>query len=215
MEKNFEHEVFKSKDDANRYLDLLMIRIDENRKKLNKLVLFMLFSSVAFFLLKDSKLIIEPIGPFKLKDNPIALSVMALLFSYSHYIHLAVWYDLMIQSGIFKNTSASIFQIKEESVLNEIILHFWFVDKLNKKQFQFKNKFLGAFEAVIYLPLLLFLTLYPFLFEWYSLFYLYENLSFEKFYDILICITLLVLNVSIVIFIYKTFRDRKKQKELY
>lgn len=213
--EKFSHEVFNSKEDANRYLDLLIIRIDENRKLMNKLILFMVFSSVAFFLLKESKLIIEAIGPFKIKDNPVALSVLSLVFSYSHYRHLFIWYDLIIQKNISKNITAKIFGIKEKSVLNESISHFWFSDKLNKKQFVFKNKFLGFIEAIIYLPLLLFLAAYPFLFEWYSLYILIKYLLFDNFYEFLICLSLLIVNFSIIILIYKTFRDRKKRKILY
>jgi hypothetical protein len=109
----------KSTDSREKYLNLLINRIEDNRKSLSSLFIIMLLTIFAFPLIVETRISEISIGPFKLQDNSFAISIIPSIFALCYYKYITIFVDLTEQKELYKVLTSQIFAIKEISYLNE------------------------------------------------------------------------------------------------
>jgi hypothetical protein len=156
-----------------KYLNLLIVRIDENRKLIAKLFTIMLLTVFAFPLIIETKISEILVGPFKLNDNSIAISIIPSIFAYCYYKYISVWIDLVEQKNVFKELTAIIFNVESKSFLNERIRPYSFIDSIINYHLEDNSKKVGCINSLLWLPIMILFLIFPFLFEYYAVKILY------------------------------------------
>lgn len=156
-----------------KYLNLLIVRIDENRKLIAKLFTIMLLTVFAFPLIIETKISEILVGPFKLNDNNIAISIIPSIFAYCYYKYISVWIDLVEQKNVFKELTAIIFNVESKSFLNERIRPYSFIDSIINYHLEDNSKKVGCINSLLWLPIMILFLIFPFLFEYYAVKILY------------------------------------------
>lgn len=156
-----------------KYLNLLIVRIDENRKLIAKLFTIMLLTVFAFPVIIETKISEILVGPFKLKDNNIAISIIPSIFAYCYYKYISVWIDLVEQKNVFKELTAIIFNVESKSFLNERIRPYSFIDSIINYHLEDNSKKVGCINSLLWLPIMILFLIFPFLFEYYAVKILY------------------------------------------
>ncbi len=166
-----------------KYLNLLISRIDENRKSIRNLISIMLVTVLAFPLIIETKISEISFGPFKLQDNSFAISIIPTIFAFSYYKYITVWYDLIDQKNVYKILTAGILSIEKESLLNEILRPYSFFDSVAKNHLKEKSKTLGCIITLLWLPIIIGIGVFPFIFEYYSIKILYTKFRLRTIFD--------------------------------
>lgn len=135
-----------------KYLNLLNSRIDENRKTLSSLLVIMVLTAFAFPLIVETKISEISVGPFKLRDNLFAISIIPSIFSYCYYKYAAIWTEVIEQKFILKNLTSKIFSIKENSYLNERLKPFSFADHIIEHSIRVQSKKFGCLLGLFWIP---------------------------------------------------------------
>ena len=172
-----------------KYLDILNVRIEDNRKSIGKIFIILILTTLSFPLLIDTKIVEISLGPFKIIDSNIVLSLLPLIFNYSYYKYLMIWYDLAEQKITYKLLTSIVFNIGQKSFLNERLKPFSITDSISKHHNQEKNDKVGYLAALLLIPSGLILILFPFIFEIYLLIKVFEVLRPKYFFEWLIFIT--------------------------
>jgi hypothetical protein len=198
-----------------KYLNLLNFRIDENRKSLNTLLTVMVLTVFAFPLIVETKISEISIGPFKLKDNLFAISIIPSIFAYCYYKYAAMWIELIEQKFICKNLTSKIFSINETSYLNERLKPFSFADHIIYHSAQVKSKKLGCFLGFFWIPTIIGLIFFPFLFEYYTVKTLYLKTGLNKILDWVFFLTPIITGVFTILIYYQAGQklDEKRESE--
>jgi hypothetical protein len=166
-----------------KYLNLLNLRIEENRKTLSAILTIMILTVFAFPLIIETKISEISIGPFKLHDNSFAISIIPSIFAVCYYKYASIWIELTEQKIVFKNLTSKIFSIKQTSYLNDRIKPFSFTDFIILNHLQVKSQKMGCLLAIFWIPFLTVLMFFPFLFEYYTVKTLYVRTSLDTLLD--------------------------------
>lgn len=198
-----------------KYLNLLNLRIDENRKSLNSLLIILILTAFAFPLIVETKISEISIGPFKLNDHLFAISIIPSIFAYSYYKYATLWIELIEQKIIFKNLTSKIFSIKEYSYLNERLKPFSFVDHIIYHNTQVKSKKLGCILGLFLIPTIIGLIFFPFLFEYYTVKTLYLKTGLNEMFDYVFIFTPIIIGVFTLFIYYQAGQklDDKRKSE--
>lgn len=190
-----------------KYLNLLIVRIDENRKLIAKLFTIMLLTVFAFPLIVETKISEILVGPFKLNDNNIAISIIPSIFAYCYYKYISVWIDLVEQKNVFKELTAIIFNVESKSFLNERIRPYSFIDSIINYHLEDNSKKVGCINSLLWLPIMILFLIFPFLFEYYAVKILYLKYGLDT---ILECFFFIIPILSGLLTIIMLFQVGKK-----
>lgn len=191
-----------------KYIEIIGLRIEENRKIENKMLLIMMFSFMAFLLLREAKISEFSIGPFKINDLNLVWVSMPSIFAYCNYKYSVVYYELKFQLNIYEKLTQKIFNFKEDNYLNSLLVPFSFLEKIREVQFKFNNKYETIFlVSFLYLPVLLVLFIIQFCFVLYASYELF--ISKVNYVFIIVPILLFLSNL---IYIFKMFFKFRKDK---
>ncbi|TPG31310.1 hypothetical protein [Flavobacterium pectinovorum] len=199
-----------------KYLNLLSSRIDENRKTLNSLLIVMVLTSCAFPLIVETKISEIAVGPFKLRDNLFAISIIPSIFSYSYYKYAAIWTEVIEQKFILKNLTSKIFSIKENSYLNERLKPFSFADHIIDHSTRVKSKNWGCFLGLFWIPTIIGLVFFPFLFEYYAVKTLYYKKGLNDIINWVFFLTPIITGIFTILIYYqagKKLDETRKTEE--
>lgn len=166
-----------------KYLDLLLTRISENRKRMNQILLALFFTVIGFPLLISSNVKELSIGPIKLDEFKIVISSIPTLFAFLYYKYISIWMDLTDQKMTYRVMSSKFFNVEIDSFLNQRLRPYSFLDSIMDKHLKNYKKKVGCLISMLWISGALFALLFPLLFEIYSLKILYEKYQLEEFMD--------------------------------
>lgn len=194
-----------------KYIELLNVRIEENRKIENRMLLVMIFSIIAFPLLREAKITEISLGPFKINDLQIIWASVPTVYSYCHYKYVVVYGELSSQITIYNNLTQKIFKFdKLENYYNSLLLPFSFMDRISKNHSKYKSKLEAIiFGVLIHLPSLLVLLFIQFFFVFYSVFILIKKLNFISIIDYVFIVSPIILFISMIMYIIKNLKKNK------
>lgn len=178
-----------TKDSKAKYLELLHLRIEENRKSLNTILTIMLITAFAFPLIIETKISEISIGPFKLQDNTFAISIIPSIFSFCYYKYALIWIELNEQNIIYKLLTSKLLSIENESYLNERLKPFSITKSVVYNHILVKSRKMGCVLALFWFPTFIGLLIFPFLFEYYSIKVLYVKYGLVNLIDWLFFLT--------------------------
>lgn len=178
-----------SNESQEKYLNFLNLRIQENRKAINALSTIMMLTVFAFPLIVETKISEISVGPFKLNDNSFAISIIPSIFAFCYYKYATIWIEIGEQKIICKKLTSKIFSIEDTSYLNERLKPFSFGDSVLNYNLQVKFKNAGCILGLFWLPTLIVLMLFPFIFECYTVKKLFIRNGLNNLFDWLFFLT--------------------------
>lgn len=197
-----------------KYLNLLTVCIDENRKLIGKLFTIMLFTVFAFPLIVETKISEILVGPFKLKDNIIAISIIPSIFAFCYYKYISVWIDLVEQKNVFKELTAIIFNVESKSFLNERIRPYSFLDSIINHHLEDNSKKVGCINSLFWLPIMILFLIFPFLFEYYAVKLLYLKYGLDTILEWFFFLTPILSGLFTIIMLFQVGKkDIKRTNE--
>ena len=200
-------------EDQKQYADLLINRIEENRKTMSRLSITLFFCIFAFPLITESKISDISLGPFKLNDSLIALGLIPSIFAFTYYKYITVWIDLVEQKMTYKVLVSEIFSFKPETFLNQKIWPYSFLDSIMMHHLKEDSKSLGCITMLFWIPIGLILILFPFVFEYYTIHTLYNKFGLDTFLKKTVLFLPALMGLStihiIIQVIRKDFNDKK------
>lgn len=205
-----------STESKEKYLTLLNSRIEENRKLINNLFLYLVVTALSFPLIVETKITEIIIGPFKLSDNTFIISIIPTFFALCHYKYISVFIDLEEQNVVYYCLTSKIFSIEEKSYLNERIkpfsflhsvLNHHFIDSMDSGKLDW-SCLLGLF----YFPIILLLGLSPSFFEFYSVKTLYQEFGLNSLLNWLAILIPIIIGILSLMIYYQGKENIKKLK---
>ncbi|RSK39047.1 hypothetical protein [Mangrovimonas spongiae] len=206
-------EELKSESSREKYLNILDHRIDDNRKSMGKHFLVLLLTALAFPLLMETKISEISIGPLKIIDSKIALSLIPTVFTFVYYKYLMIWFDLVEQKRTFKLLTAELFGIDVKSFLNDRLKPFSITDSIDKHHSQRKLDSIGCITYFFWIPTGFILILFPFAFEFYLIKKVFEILNPKSIFEWLLFIAPILIGLFTILMLIQVIRnDLKKDK---
>ena len=196
-----------------KYLDLITNRIEENRKIMGGIFVIMLLCVFAFPLIVETKINEIVVGPFKLKDNSFAISIIPSIFALCYYKYALVWIDLVEQKNTYKALTSKFFSLKEDSYLNERLVPFSFADKVLFYHLNKSKKFACAL-GLFWIPIVLAFIFFPFIFEYYTSKTLFFKYGLKTVFDWLFFLTPIVSGFFTVLIYFQAIQSLKESAQL-
>ncbi|WP_106791672.1 hypothetical protein [Aquimarina sp. Aq78] len=209
--KSLIKEGLKSENSKEKYLNILDHRIEDNRKSMARLFLILLLTGLAFPLLLETKISEISIGPLKIIDSSITLSLVPTIFTFAYYKYLMIWFDLIGQKRIFKLLTAELFNIELKSFLNDKLKPFSITDSIDKHHSQKKIDSIGCISYLFWIPTGLILILLPFVFEIYMIKKVFEILKPESIFDWLLFIAPILISLFTILMLIQVIKKDKKE----
>lgn len=204
----------KSEDSKEKYLNILDKRLDENRKSLSNLFIVLIISILAFHLLLETKISEINLGPLKIVDNKIAISLIPTIFTIVYYKYLMVWFDMIEQKRVYKLLTLQIFKFKNKSYLNDRISPFSITDSIDKHYSSEQKNVFGCLTYLLLLPTVFLIMVFPFAYEYYLINKLFKILTFTtKFEWFLFISPVIICGYTILMAIKAIQKDIKKTNE--
>lgn len=192
----------KNSEQQQKYLEILEKRMDENKKSIGNIFLLLVLCGFAFQLLLKTKISEVNIGPFKLNDTNIIFLLIPTVFTFLYNKYLMIWYDFVEQKTVYKVLTSLIFDIKDESYLNDRIRPFSITDSVSKYHNQDKWNLTGCLSYIFWVPVGVFILLFPFIYECYLVYEIINNLeSISGFYYVIITTPILIIIFTILMLI--------------
>lgn len=208
IEYNLTTDIAKEK-----YLELIISRMDESKRILNKTLTWLFLLVISFFLISNSKINGLSFPPFDKIDGPTILIFIPSIFSICYYYYAATWMNYTQQRQIYNNLTSLIFKIEVDSHLNDHIQPFNFLNILVKHNESENKNFWGYFKSFVMIPISLLMLVSPFTFVIYSLYINNKSLNLENWQLTLnFFVPILILILLILMFI-KSFRINVLGKE--
>lgn len=205
-------EKLSSRQSKEKYLEILTTNMTMNKRKMNKLILFMLFTVISFPLLYESKISNLSIGPLKISDYEYVLRAIPIVFSFLFYQYVAVWFDLADQKITCNSLTSNLFGVQTDSYLNERIKAFSFMDSILSTQIDYEKKNVGCFVSGIWIMVAIASILFPYFFEYYSLKVLHKTYELTTFLDWVFLVTPIFIMLCTIHFVIKgAIRDIKRE----
>lgn len=197
-----------------KYLTIIELRIIENKKSLNSILLVMLFSVLAFPLIHEAIISDISIGPFKINDKSFALLIIPSIFSFSYFKYVTIWTEIVKQKNIYKSLTSKVFLLKQNSYLNESIRPFSFLDFLTKhNELEEKSSFLGCIIALFWIPISFFFILFPYGFIYYSLKILFIEKKLNPTIHYTFCYIPIIISILTLITLFQVIRNEIIEQE--
>ena len=197
-----------------RYADLLINRIEENRKSLSKLFFTLILCVFAFLMFSESKISEISLGPFKLTDSTIAIALLPSVFAFLYYKYLTIWVDLVEQKMTYKLLTAKLFSIDHKSFLNQKLRPYSFLDSIYNNEEDYKS-ILGCITMGILLPIGLLITFSAFAFIFYTVYTLYHKFGLDSIHKKVIFLLPVLLGLFAVLTIIQAFKRDSNNKRYY
>lgn len=205
IQKELNSESLKEK-----YLNILDQRIDDNRKSIGKYFLVLLLTALAFPLLMETKISEISIGPLKIIDSKIVLSLIPSVFTFVFYKYLMIWFDLVEQKRTYNLLTAELFSIDVKSFLNDRLKPFSITDSISRHHTQIELDSIGCITYLFWIPTAIILILFPFAFEFYLIKKVYEILNPKSILEWLLFITPIIIVLFTLLMFIQVFRNDLK-----
>lgn len=195
------------------YLLLLISRMDETKRILNKTLFCLSIFALTFFLLSNSKIQGISFPPFDKIDGYTILMLLPSIFSLCYYYYIIVWINYVQQRKIYFHLTSIIFNIEINSHLNDHIMPFSFTDLLVKHNTSKSRNFLGYITNVLLIPIFIFFYLSPIIFVCYAI---VENIKNNKTYfwqDIIIFFVPAIVFLCLILILIRLIRINILGKE--
>jgi len=193
----------KDKGTQEKYINLLNVRIDENRRISNSLLKIMIFSAIAFPLILETKISEISLGPFKLLDNSIAIGIIPTLFAFTYYRYMSVLSDLREQKKAYRHLTTVLFDIKYDSFLNNNLSPYSLVDSIGKFHFNKESKATLILTFLFWIPVLLTIIFMPIIFVLYAAYKTYITFGLDSYIDWGMVLTPFVIIIISFIMVYE------------
>lgn len=186
----------------NKYLDILERRIEDNRKLMGKISLSLLIIGLSFPLILETKISEFSLGPLKIIDTKIIISLTPIVFTFLYFKYLMIWFDLVEQKKLYKILSANIFKIEIKSFLNERLRPFSITDSVEKHHSNQKLDKFGVITYLLWIPTGFFILISPLAYELFLIKKLHETIKPESLIEWTLFISpILITTLTIIMFI--------------
>lgn len=196
-----------------KYLELIISRMDESKRILNKTLFWLFLLAIAFFLISNSKIDGLSFPPFDKIDGRTILIFIPSIFSICYYYYCATWMNYIQQRQIYNHLTSLIFNIEVDSHLNDHIQPFNFLNILVKHNESENKNFLGYFTSWVMIPIAFLMLLSPFVFVIYSLYVNNNNLKLESWQVTLNFFVPILMLILLILMFIKSFRINILGKE--
>ena len=159
----------------------------------------MTIAVIAFQLLLEAKVSEISIGPIKLQDASMAISLIPIIFAFAFYQYYTVFFDLAKQRNAYEILSSELFGIEPKSTLIRLIKHYSFTEFISTHHTEEKSKYLGCIVNIIWLPTILAIMVFPFFFEFYAIHKLYVIFGLNSFKEWLFFIAPILLGILTIL----------------
>lgn len=198
--------ILKSNELKNKYLDLLNQRIDENRKSLNRLLLTMFFLVIVFPLILETKISEITVGPFKLKENSIALLIIPSIFAFYHYKTIQIQLILERQIKYYKGLVSVIFHNGQYSIVNNILKPYTFLDSTRFYHLTEDSKPLINFIKIFWIPIHIGIIFLPYWFVYYTVKTIYSKFGLDNIQEIIFFLVPILISFFTIILKIQYFK---------
>lgn len=169
----------KKKKVKEQYLSLIISRMDESKRIMNK-ALILLGASIVIFLLLAFANLKDISAPFLEKiDKRTVFFCLPSVFSAVYYYYILTWMHFVQQKKIYRHLTSQIFNIEVESHLNDHIQPFSFIEIFDKHHDTENKDTLGCLTNIIILPFLIISIFLPIIFVSFVLYKNNDELKLE------------------------------------
>lgn len=200
----------KTENSREKFLELLDKRIEENRKSLGGLFVILILCALSFNLLLQTKISEINIGPLKINDNKVIFALIPTIFTFVYYKYIMIWVEISEQKRTYNNLTSIIFEIENNSTLNNVIKPFSITDSIFKHQENEKG-FLGCLTNLFWIPIGLFMMFIPFVYEYYLIDKLVRNLKPTNFFEWFLFICPIIISIYTIITLINVVRNGLKK----
>jgi|GEM_PF-5607454 len=204
--KKILQENLQTKDQQEKYLEILDRRLDENKKSLSGLFIILIFSVLAIHLLLQTKISEINIGPFKITDSKIIFGLVPTIYTLVYYKYLMIWVEISDQKRIYNLLISKYFSLKDTSLLSDKIKPFSIIDSIGRHQ---KNgKTLGCLTNLMWIPIALFVLFCPFLYEYYLIYKLFIDLQPKNIFDWFLFICPILISIYTILMLINVIKNQ-------
>ncbi|WP_396596909.1 hypothetical protein [Dokdonia sp. R86516] len=203
----------KSNELKEKYLSLLISRIEENRKTMRRYSSLLILIMFSYYLIFSTTISEISIGPLKFKDNSIVILLLPSMFSFIYYRYIAVWIELADQKHVYSNTTSKLFNLDFNSLLNDRLRFNSLIETFIIQHLNEKSGFLSFIVNLLWVPIAYGLIISPFIFNIYSTVNIYRKFEMTTFFEWLLFLTPIVIGFFTLLVLIKTNRmdiNRKK-----
>ena len=143
----------KTIEEKEKYLPLIISRMDESKRLLNKTLLVLGTLVVTFLLLAFSNLKNVDLFSFEKIDKQTIFYCLPSIFSVIYYYYILTWMHYIQQRKIYRHLTSQIFNLEVESYLNDHIQPFSFIEVLDKHHDTENKHAWGCLTTLILLPI--------------------------------------------------------------
>ncbi len=211
---SFIQEELKTESAKEKFLDILIQRLEDNRKALGSVFLVLLFTAIAFPLIAETKISEISIGPFKIIDSDIALVIIPTIFTFAYYKYLLIWFDFVEQKRTYRLLTKDYFKFKSNSYLNDRLNPFSITDSISRHHAQEKFGVFGCLSYLLWIPTALVLVFLPFGVEFYMIKETFEIIQPDTIIKWVIIFIPILITLFTIFSLVQVFRnDSKSDKE--
>lgn len=204
---NFVNNQLKSKESQDKYLSILNLRIEENRKSMNRYSVIMLLIVFAFPLIIETKISEVSLGPFKLSDNSLLILILPSVFAFVYYKYITIWIDLADQKHIYSVLTSKLYNLKFNSFLNNRLRYHSIIESFSTNHLGDEPGNFGCIVNIVWIPVAYGLIASPFIFEFYSIIKIYRNFELNSITEWILFLTPIIIILFTILILVKTNRD--------
>lgn len=123
-----------------------------------------------------------------------------------------IWYDFVEQKNVYKVLTSLIFDLEYESYLNDRVRPFSITDSVSKYHSQEKWNVTGCLSYLFWVPIGLTILLFPFLYEFYLVYELINNIDSITGFYILIVIAPILIIIFTILMLVRVIEKGVKEK---
>jgi hypothetical protein len=173
----------KTEKDKEQYLSLIISRMDESKRIMNK-ALILLGTFIAIFLLLAFADLKDISAPFLEKiDKRTVFFCLPSVFSAVYYYYILTWMHFVQQKQIYRHLTSQIFNVEVESHLNDHIQPYSFMEIFDKHHDTENKNVLGCLTNIIALPFLIISIFLPIIFVSFVLYKNDDELKLEGWHE--------------------------------
>lgn len=154
----------KTIEQKEKYLPLIISRMDESKRLLNKTLLVLGTLVVTFLLLSFSNLKNIDLFSFEKIDKQTIFYGLPSIFSVIYYYYILTWMHYIQQRKIYRHLTSQIFNLEVESYLNDHIQPFAFIEVLDKHHDTENKHAWGCLTTLILFPIYVVVIFLPVIF---------------------------------------------------
>jgi len=196
----------KTKEEKEEYLPLIISRMDESKRIMNKTLIILGTLGVTFMLLSFTNLKNIDLFSFEKIDKQTVFYCLPTFFSVIYYYYVLTWMHYIQQRKIYRHLTSQIFNLEVESYLNDHIQPYSFLQILDKHHDTENKHTWGCLTNIILLPILIIVLCSPVIFVCLVLKSNENDLNLHGWQGFACYILPIIIAVLLLLMVVKSFR---------